>query len=159
MELLLRMLNPRTLALTAILAGAAVVAAMVHEDILRAYSRWRYPAQGQAGPKGQAILNALDLARERRIKSSAEKLRGMLAAAKQQGFSVDALELRLDMTLKLDRPSTRWRTQELLAEIEMSIPRKPSPITPAAQIAESDQEEEAPKAKPAKKRSRSRRTR
>lgn len=159
MELLLKLLNPRLVVFFFLLAAAGVYALSQVELAADSIQRWRYPPQGPKGPQGRDIIDGLELSRQRRVEATAARLRGLLTTAKINGFRVDHLELRLEEALRLNLPSTRWRVQEILAELEMQIPRKPVPVVPTSASAENSDETPAPEAKPVKRRASSRKRR
>ena len=151
LDFLLRHVTVRNFVIAGLMAAAAPFAARFGR-----YAHWRYmqtfyPPVRASESAGEDIKKDLEKKESDRFLARHQRVSGLLAQAKADGFNVAGLDYKAGLALSYNVSERRAEGASLLTEIEMSVPKKKVqyiPIYEPAPQTDMADEDDTPVAKP-----------
>lgn len=130
MEILLDWLTPRALLVVGVLAASTVLGVRYRGLAARRYDEWRHPPAGQSAGD-PAIQQDIERQESLRFQGLYRRVCDDIAAARSQGYAVDALQRAADALLPFDKPDYRAAAIERLNRLRLAIPHKSEVLRPS----------------------------
>lgn len=132
MNMLLRLMEWRVVAVAAVLLAAVAAADRWHGWALTRVDLWLHPPAEALSPLAADLRKDVDERGSARLRGLHRAVSAEIQAARAQGFAVDKLQRLADSALTLDTAAYRLAAIERLNKLRLAIPQKKETFRPAA---------------------------